>query len=1043
MHQLKNDHITINLLNNGAIGTITADNIMVNQVAGNALDGSMANIYLRIQADGQYHYTPLIGPASTSHLSLSKNGARWQGQFNGVEYTLTLLLGSTTWFWHVTLHSSQSINADLTYVQDLGLGEPGFVNSNEAYVSQYLDQHPFTSDGHITITARQNQPQAGQYPYLQQGALTSLASYATDGFQFFGTDYKSTNEPSAMSQADLPSRVLQYECALTALRSAPMTIKGNDTKVTFYASFKATQPNGNLEKLIPDTDIQANFALLSAVNPTWQSVSLPAANQSLGQPLTGTPLTETQLTTLFPQQRQVERGQTGQVLSLFTPDDTHVVLPEKENQQERLTGNIIMAERTMTPTQPVLAATQFMPGVFESHVVFGNTNMNIMITNTRSALNWFKVTGTRIYVRPANDTQYHLLTMPSAYAMTFNGGDWYYQLDDDTLKISDDASSTEQQVTLRFASLNHQRYDVWVTSQWDTETLGEKPLLDITDNTIALSPEVNTAMAKIDPDRVYSIRYSHNAQAFNIGREEIILGHATNDSTHQLVTAFDSVSQFSIVTQTNTVQAPDSEPIATSREQHHAYLESLLRHFQVTTNNPAKQDMAEQTNLVLRWYAHDALVHMLSPHGLEQYGGAAWGTRDVSQGPTELFLSTGHYDIVRQIILHLYSHQFSENGNWPQWFMYDEYSGQFADESHGDVIVWPLKVVTDYLLATQDTSVLSEVLPYMSLKKHKMLAESESLLDHIKRQLAYITSHFLYNTKVSAYGDGDWDDTLQPADARQKKEMASTWTEELTIETLRHAAQAFASIPDFAQSLQTLADDMMGDFKRYFMQDDVLPGFIKMDANHHVTPIIHPNDGLTGIDYRLLPLSQGVLSHILDEQQSEHALQLITQHLLFPDGVRLMNKPSTYRGGVSHIFKRAEQAANFGREIGLLYVHAHIRYADAVAQTGDQAEAWRLLQLVNPINIQSRVSNAALRQANVYFSSSDAAFPDRYAAQEHFDDVRNQSVSVKGGWRLYSSGPGIYIATLLNSVFKLADEETFNSTFSLPFDTDYRVSVSK
>lgn len=1042
MHQLKSDHITINLLDNGAIGTIMADNVMVNQVAGNALDGSMANIYLRVQTAGQYRYTPLIGPASSSRLSLTKNGARWQGRFADIDYDLTLLLGSTNWFWHVALRSAQPVKADLTYVQDLGLGEPGFVNSNEAYVSQYLDQHPFTNDSHITIAARQNQPQAGQYPYLQQGALTALAGYATDGFQFFGTDYKSTDEPSAMNQADLPSQVLQYECALTALRTVPLTAADGDTAVTFYAAFKPNQPNGNLEELIADAEIQTDFAALSAAAATWQSVSLPEANQSLGRPLTGTSLTETQLNVLFPQQRQVERDQTGQVLSFFTPDDTHVVLPEKENQQERLTGNIIMAERTMTPTQPVLAATQFMPGVFESHVVFGNTNMNIMITNTRSALNWFKVTGTRIYVRPAGDAHYHLLTMPSAYAMTFNGGDWYYQLAGDTLKISDDASSAEQQVTLRFASLKHKRYDVWVASQWDTATLGEKPLLDITDNAISLSPETDTAMAKVDPDRAYSIQYAHNAQAFNIGREEVILGHTTNDPTHQLVAVFDSVSQFSIVTQTNTVQRADSEPITTSREQHRDYLEALLRHFQVTTENSAKQDIAEQTNLVLRWYAHDALVHMLSPHGLEQYGGAAWGTRDVSQGPTELFLSTGHYDVVRQIILHLYSHQFSENGNWPQWFMYDEYAGSFADESHGDVIVWPLKVVTDYLLATKDTDILSEVLPYMSLKEHKMITKSESLLDHIKRQLAYITSHFLYDTKVSAYGDGDWDDTLQPADASQKKEMASTWTEELTIETLRHAAQAFASIPDFAQSLQTLADEMMADFKRYFMQDNVLPGFIKMDADHHVTPIIHPNDGLTGIDYRLLPLSQGVLSHILDPQQSKHALRLITQHLLFPDGVRLMNKPSTYRGGVSHIFKRAEQAANFGREIGLLYVHAHIRYADAVAQMGDQAEAWRLLQLVNPINIQSRVSNAALRQANAYFSSSDAAFPDRYAAQEHFEDVRDQSVAVKGGWRLYSSGPGIYIATLLKSVFDLAGKETFNSSFSLPFDADYHVSVT-
>ena len=29
-------------------------------------------------------------------------------------------------------------------------------------------------------------------------------------------------------------------------------------------------------------------------------------------------------------------------------------------------------------------------------------------------------------------------------------------------------------------------------------------------------------------------------------------------------------------------------------------------------------------NQLTRWYTHNMLVHYLSPHGLEQYGGAAW-----------------------------------------------------------------------------------------------------------------------------------------------------------------------------------------------------------------------------------------------------------------------------------------------------------------------------------------------------------------------------------------------------------------------------------
>jgi CRISPR-associated protein Csx3 len=55
------------------------------------------------------------------------------------------------------------------------------------------------------------------------------------------------------------------------------------------------------------------------------------------------------------------------------------------------------------------------------------------------------------------------------------------------------------------------------------------------------------------------------------------------------------------------------------------------------------------------------------------------------------------------------------------------------------------------------------------------------------------------------------------------------------------------------------------------------------------------------------------------------------------------------------------------------------------------------------------VPRARLRQANCYTSSSDPAFPDRYRANERYDDVRTGAVDFEGGWRVYSSGPGIAV----------------------------------
>jgi 1,2-beta-oligoglucan phosphorylase len=138
----------------------------------------------------------------------------------------------------------------------------------------------------------------------------------------------------------------------------------------------------------------------------------------------------------------------------------------------------------------------------------------------------------------------------------------------------------------------------------------------------------------------------------------------------------------------------------------------------------------------------------------------------------------------------------------------------------------------------------------------------------------------------------------------------------------------------------------------------------------------------------------------------------VARELRFPDGVRLMSEPVSYRGGREHLFKRAESAANVGREIGLQYVHAHLRYAEAMAKVGDADALWWALQVCNPVGLVHVVPHAAARQSNVYFSSSDADFGDRLEAAARWSELHTGRVAVRGGWRLYSSGPGLFLRTV-------------------------------
>ncbi|MNZ83654.1 hypothetical protein D3C78_1023890 [compost metagenome] len=323
----------------------------------------------------------------------------------------------------------------------------------------------------------------------------------------------------------------------------------------------------------------------------------------------------------------------------------------------------------------------------------------------------------------------------------------------------------------------------------------------------------------------------------------------------------------------------------------------------------------------------------------------------------------------------------------------------------------------DYLTVTRDFTILDEQVPYTSKHGFEFTEEKASVRDHALEELLYIREHFLHGSYLSSYGDGDWDDTLQPANAQLKKYMVSSWTVALTYQTI-HTLSRVLNEYDSAWSaeLSKMAAGIKRDFNQYMLGTEVIPGFLYFEDPSHPKLMLHPEDGETGVQYRLLPMTRSMISEMLTPEQMKSHYELIQDKLFFPDGVRLMNRPAQYVGGVSVHFKRAEQASNFGREIGLQYVHAHIRYVEAMAKIGQRESIWDNLAVINPVGIREVVPNAELRQSNAYFSSSDGKFNTRYEAQQRFDKLRNGSAQVKGGWRIYSSGPGIYMNQLISNV---------------------------
>jgi cellobiose phosphorylase len=430
---------------------------------------------------------------------------------------------------------------------------------------------------------------------------------------------------------------------------------------------------------------------------------------------------------------------------------------------------------------------------------------------------------------------------------------------------------------------------------------------------------------------------------------------------------------------------------------------------------------AQRLEEIVPWFVHNALVHCLAPRGIEQYTGGGWGTRDISQGPVELLLALGRFDPIRDLLVRVFAAQ-NPDGDWPQWFMFfDRERNIRPADSHGDIVFWPLVALAGYLTASEDAGLLEEEIPFFHAEGASR-GERASLWLHVERALAVIGSRVIPKTRLAAYGHGDWNDSMQPFDPAMRERLCSAWTVTLHVQTLTAMAGAFRALGrnDRAAEFDAMAAAVREEFRRRLLVDGTVAGLAYFHADGRVEYFLHPRDRSTGVSYSLLPMIHAVLHDLFTPEQARHHLELIRKRLTGPDGARLFDRPMVYGGGPQKYFQRAETAAFFGREIGLMYTHAHLRYAEALARYGDADGFFLAMCQANPVGIRALVPAATIRQANCYYSSSDAAFGDRYRASTEYDRALRGEVPLDGGWRIYSSGAGIWTRLLFTCLLGLS-----------------------
>ena len=993
--------LEVSVLESGNICEINKGIIRINQLTGNNLEPTASNIYLRVVENGEVSFTRLIGVGSSSEYLISENKVLYRGQYKGVKYLVTFAVVADTFFYKVDLDVPASVTAQVFYGMDVAIHDLYAVRNNEAYVCQYINHSVHKGEMGYTIMSRQN---SGKPHFLEQGSLTKNIGYTTDGYQFFGKEYKLTNEPKVVLSGVMPNEVYQYEFAYAGLQSEELS--GVSQTLVFYGSYleehyeveEAPILREEVLKLYEGLDLRYEGEFVA---PLKHKVSFCNTSSYVG-------LTEEELNELFPEKQQKEFID-GKLVSFFSNNYAYVTVGEKEVSIERPTGHILLSTDSKT-YEETFAATTWSFGVFASQVVSGNTSFNKFSSHSKNALNIQKITGQRIFVEV--DGEYVLLTTPAVYETGLNYARWYYKLDGDLIVVTSVVTYDKSQIVTTVKANNPHKYLVSEFICMAPNDYENPYYYEVEEGKIKYLPHEHSLAGNHYP----TLSFTRTLDCeYKLHTDEVFYedGISRGDSLHVLEV---SGKEFSMTLVGDTfAKGYEATPVDfdLSVSQYVGFINGLLSNLHMSIDNEESENI-DSLNIILRWYTHNMLVHLTSPHGLEQYSGAAWGTRDVCQGPAEYFLATNNFQRLKDIILHVFSQQYLDNGNWPQWFMIDRYYRIQQNESHGDIIVWPLRLVALYLEKTKDYSILDEMVCYTDRHACDFMSEKYTLKHHLDNEVKNILLNYIPNTSLSSYGGGDWDDTLQPANHSLASNMVSGWTVALTYEVFTKLSVVLAEYDiEEANKYAKLALDIKNDYEKYLVPDGIPAGFAYF-GEEGIKYIIHPNDQETGMKYRLLPLNRGIVAELFDEEMKDKALGLIKEHLLHTDGVRLMDKGVNYRGGINTYFMRAETAANFGREIGLQYCHAHIRYCEALAKVGNGDDLYKALLTINPVRLHENVVNALPRQRNAYYSSSDGDFLNRYDANANFNKLKDGSVGVKGGWRVYSSGPGIYLNQIIS-----------------------------
>jgi cyclic beta-1,2-glucan synthetase len=394
--------------------------------------------------------------------------------------------------------------------------------------------------------------------------------------------------------------------------------------------------------------------------------------------------------------------------------------------------------------------------------------------------------------------------------------------------------------------------------------------------------------------------------------------------------------------------------------------------------------------MVNDWLPYQALGCRIMARSAFYQASGAYGFRDQLQDTLAFILHRP--DLARQQILNAASRQFVE-GDVQHWWLPD--SGAGVRTAISDDVVWLAHAVEHYCRATGDHAVLDETLAFIegpalaegqhdAFYKPGRSAESASLYEHCARALDLALARTGENGLPLILG-GDWNDGMnRVGEAGRGTSVWLGWFLAGTLRGFSALAQArgdharagtwLGHLEQLKQALETAGWD--GAYYRRGYFDDGTP--LGSAANE---------------ECRIDSIAQSfsVLSGEGDAQRSRQAMDAVVKELVDEENgiIRLFTPPLVETPQDPGYIKAYPPGV---RENGGQYTHAATWVVLALARLGRAEEAWRCLDLLNPVNHALDREAAERYRVEPYVVAADV-----YGEGER---------TGQGGWTWYTGSAG-------------------------------------